>query len=363
MSACALTDMMVTRWIPCGKRPGSQHDDARACAVYGGNMTSWISSTWTRWLAGVLLCMGAAGHAADYPERPIQIIVPYAAGGTTDLAGRIVAKALSERLGQSVVVENKPGAAGSVGMGQALRASPDGYTMAVSGVSATMLHQILGRKLPYDPQKDLNAVAYLGASGMVIITRKDSPFKTLRQVIDHAKSKPNAISFGSAGNVSPGHLATEYLENMAGIQMTHVPYAGDAALMPDLMSGRIDIATVGIASVFAHIRAGSITTLALTSRERLASLPDLPTVAESGLPGYEADIWNLLALPAGSPAAVDQTINAAVNAAMAAQDVRDSLLNIGFTARPMNLAEIGAFIRVERDKWRRIIRDAQITIQ
>lgn len=319
---------------------------------------------WLIRMLGIALPMFAqsAMAQANYPSRPIQVIVPYAAGGTTDLAGRIVAKALGEQLHQTVVVENKVGAAGSVGVSQAVRAAPDGYTMAVSGVSSTMLHQLLGRKLPYDPQADLNPVAYMGSSGMVVITRKDSNFKNLRQVIEHARAQPGAVTFGSAGNASPGHLATEYIAGMAKIRMTHVPYAGDSALMGDLMSGRIDIATVGIASVFSHMNAGSISALALTSRERLASFPSLPTVAEAGLDGYEADIWNLLVLPKGTPPAVDARLNATVNQLMTDKGVRESLLNIGFTARPMSLAEIRGFIETERTKWAAIIRDAKIKI-
>ncbi|KAF1044225.1 Bug family tripartite tricarboxylate transporter substrate binding protein [Xylophilus sp.] len=299
---------------------------------------------------------------AGYPDRPIQVIVPYAAGGTTDLAGRIVAKALGEALNQAVVVENKPGAAGSVGVAQVLRSPPDGYAAAVSGVSSTMLHQLLGRKLPYDPQKDINAVAYLGSSGMVVVTAKDSPYRTLRQVIDQARARPGSISFGSAGNASPGHMATEYLANMAGVRMTHVPYPGDSALMGDLMTGRIDIATVGIASVFSQMKAGSVSTLAITSRERIKSFPNVPTVAEAGLPGYEADIWNLLVLPRGTPAAVDARLNAAINKAMLDKGVQDSLLGIGFTGHPMSLSDIQSFIQSERGKWSKVIRDAKITI-
>lgn len=319
------------------------------------------------WFAGTVVAASLqlatfASSAQAYPDRAIQMVVPYAAGGSTDLAGRIVAKALGERLHQAVVVENKVGAAGSVGVGQVARSAPDGYSLAVSGVAPTVLHQLLGRKLPYDPQKDLNPVAYLGSSGMVIITRKDSPFKNLRQVIEQAKAKPGTVSYGSAGHASPAHLATEYLSSMAGIRMNHIPYAGDSALMGDLMSGRIDIATVGIASVFSHMTAGSVTALALTSRERLKSFPALPTVAEAGFAGYEADIWNLLVLPKNTPQEVDAKLNATVNKLIGEKAVQDGLLGLGFTARPMSIPEINEFIRAEREKWTKVIRDSKITV-
>lgn len=319
---------------------------------------------WFIRLSGIALpaCVQCAMAQADYPSRSVQVIVPYAAGGTTDLAGRIVAKGLGEQLRQPFVVENKVGAAGAVGVGQAVRAAPDGYTMAVSGVSATVLQQVLGRKLPYDALNDLNPVAYMGSSGMVVITRKDSNFKSLRQVIAQARAQPGTVTFGSAGNASPGHLATEYIANMAKIRMTHVPYPGDSALMGDLLSGRIDIATVGIASVFSQMSAGTVAALALTSRERLPSFPGLPTVAEEGLPGYEADIWNLLVLPKGTPPQVDARLNATVNQMMADKGVRQSLLNIGFTGHPMSLHEIRNFVKTEREKWTVIIRDANIKI-
>ncbi|MFC0220014.1 tripartite-type tricarboxylate transporter receptor subunit TctC [Pseudochelatococcus lubricantis] len=304
-------------------------------------------------------------QAADtYPDRTIQMIVPYAPGGTTDLAGRIVAKAMGAAFGQSVVVENKPGAAGSLGVGQALRSVPDGYTMAVSGVSSTMIHDLLGRELPYDPKKDLNAVAYLGSSGMVVITGNNSGLKTLADIIERSKKEPGSISFGSAGNASPGHMATEYLASMAGIKMTHVPYTGDSALMTDLMSGRIDFATVGIASVFSHMKAGSVRPLAITSAERISTFPDVPTVAEAGdLAGYEADIWNLLVLPKGTPAAVDQKLNQTINQLMREKGVRESLLEIGFTAREMDIAEIQNFIQTEREKWGKVIRESNINVE
>lgn len=322
-----------------------------------------------KWFIGMVVYVAlqllttTAMAQTSYPMRTIQVVVPYAAGGTTDLAGRIVAKALGEHLRQSVVVENKVGAAGSVGVAQVLRSAPDGYSMAVSGVSSTMLHQLLGRKLPYDPLKDLNPVAYLGSSGMVVITRKDSNFKNLRQVIEQAKAQPGTVTFGSAGNASPGHLATEYIASMAGIKMNHVPYAGDSALMGDLISGRIDIATVGIASVFSHLTAGTISALGLTSRERLKSFPNLPTVAEAGLPGYEADIWNLLVLPKNTPPQVDAKLNATVNQLMSDKKVQDSLLGIGFTARQMTQAEIGTFIEVERQKWGKVLRETKISVE
>lgn len=319
------------------------------------------------WLAAVcigagLLSMAAAAQAEAYPERPVRLVVPYAAGGATDLVGRIVAKGLEEQLRQPVVVENRPGAAAVLGVSQVLRAAPDGYMLAVSGVSSTMLQQILGRKLPYDAQKDLNAVAHLGSSAMVVITRQDSPLKSLRQLIDQSKAAPGAVSFGSAGNASPGHLAVEYLAGMTGTRMTHVPYTGDSALISDLVAGRIDFASVAVASVFSHIKAGTVAALAITSRERLASLPEVPTVSEAGLPGYEASIWNVLALPSGTPAAVDARLNAAVGALMADRGVQEKLLAIGFTGQPMAPAEVQAFIRAERDKWTRVIRDAKITV-
>ncbi|THT96292.1 tripartite tricarboxylate transporter substrate binding protein [Lampropedia puyangensis] len=312
-------------------------------------------------LTSTLPALHAAG---SYPTRPIQVIVPYAPGGTTDLAGRIVAKAMGEALGQPAVVENKPGAAGSVGVAQALRAAPDGYTMAVSGVSSTMIHDLLGRKLPYDPKTDLHAVAYLGSSGMVVITSSDSAYKTLQDVIDASKAKPGSVSFGSAGNVSPGHMASEYLASMAKIEMTHVPYTGDSALMSDLVSGRIDIATVGIASVFSHIKAGSIRTLAITSAERFSTFPEIPTVAEAGqLTGYEADIWNLLVLPKGTASEIDQKLNATINQLMRTDEVKNSMLQIGFTARDMELADIQTFIQTERAKWGKVIKESNISLE
>jgi len=325
------------------------------------------SSGYGRWAVGMLAALGlhmmaASAHAqARYPDRTIQMIVPYAAGGTTDLAGRIVAKELGERLGQSVVVENRVGASGSLGVGQALRSPPDGYSMAVSGVSPTMLQHLLGRNLPYDPLKDLKAVGYLGSSGMVFITRKDSNFKTLRQVIDAAKAKSGAITFGSAGVTSPGHLAAEYLSSMASIKMTHVPYAGDSALMVDLMSGRLDIASVGIASVFPMLENGDVLGLGLTSRERLPTLPNLPTVAEAaGLPTYEADIWNLLVLPASTPAEIVNKLNGIMREVMAEDDTKKRMLQIGVESRAGTPEEALKRLTDDIARWTAVIDKAGI---
>ena len=297
-----------------------------------------------------------------FPSKPLQMIVPYAAGGSTDLAGRIVAKGMNDKLGQPVVVDNRAGAAGVIGVSQALRSAPDGYISALSGVSTTMLHELLGRKLPYDPKKDINAVGYLGSSSMAIITRPNSPFKTLANVLEQSRKEPGSITFGTAGNASPGHLAAEYLANMAKVKMTHVPYTGDSATLNDLISGRVDIAVVGIASVSAQIKAGSLKALALTSGARLSTLPDVPTVAETGLTGYAAEIWNLLVLPKGTPTAVDQKLNQTVNALIVEPAVRDALLQLGMTAQPMSLPEIQRFVQTEREKWAKVIRDANIRI-
>lgn len=268
--------------------------------------------------------------SAQYPSRPSQVIVPYAPGGITDLAERIVAKAMGDSLGQPAVVENKHSAAGSVSVAQALRARADGDMMAVFGVSSTMIHDLLGRKLPYDPKVDLNAEAYLGLSDMVVITSNDSPYTTLAEVIAASKKDPGSVSFGSAGNASPGHMATEYLVSMAGIDMTHVPYPGDSALMSDLVSGRIDIATL----------------------------------AEAGnLHGYEAEIWDLLVLPKGSPSEIDQRLNTTINDLMRTGAVKDSLLQIGYTSREMDLSEVQAFIQTERVKWGKVIKDANIQME
>lgn len=309
-------------------------------------------------LSGVM----AGAQAKEYPTKPVQMVVPYAPGGSTDLAGRIVAKAMTEILGKSVVVENRAGAAGVIGVSQVLRAAPDGYTSALSGVSTTILHELLGRKLPYATDKDINPVAYLGSSGMVIITRKDSPLNTVKDIIDASRKNPASLSFATAGNASPAHLATEYLSNLANIKLTHIPYNGDSAVLGDLATGRVDIAIVGIASVAAQIAGGTLKAIAITSAKRLPSLPNVPVVAESGLAGYEADIWNLLVIPKGTPKEIDEKLNRTVNQLMQQKDVEEQLLKLGMITKTMTLPEIQEFVSSERKKWEKVISDAKIKI-
>jgi tripartite-type tricarboxylate transporter receptor subunit TctC len=313
-------------------------------------------------LAVALSSVITSTQAKEFPTKPVQMIVPYAPGGSTDLAGRIIAKAMTERLGQAVVVENRAGAAGTIGVSQVLRAFPDGYTSALSGVSTTLLHELLGRKLPYSGDKDINPVAYLGSSGMAIITRKESPINTVKDIIEKSKKAPASISVATAGNASPAHLATEYLSKLADIELTHIPYNGDSAVLGDLATGRVDIAVVGIASVAAQITGGTLKAIAITSAKRLSSLPDVPVVAESGLAGYEADIWNLLVLPKGTPQEVDQKLNSTVNTLMQQKDVQEQLLKLGMISKPMTLAEIKDFVSSERKKWQKVIADAKIKI-
>lgn len=318
---------------------------------------------WTTLVCAALLGWGGgAAQAAGYPERPVQFVIGFAAGGATDINGRLIAKTMGEQLKQPFVVENKLGAAGSIGVAYVTAARPDGYLIGMSGLGSTVIQPILGKKLGYDPENDLTPVAFLGSSSMAFITRPGSPIRSIEDLVKAAKDKPGQLSYGTAGNGTPGHLAGAYLSSMAGIAITQIPYKGDAELLPDLMSGRLDFAVVGTVSVFSMLKTDKLHGIALTSRDRLKTLPAVRTVGESGQPGYEAETWNLLIVPKGTPAEIGHKLNATVNGITGDPAFQDKLVELGSQTRSMPPEELKRFVKSEREKWTRVIRDGKITV-
>ena len=307
--------------------------------------------------AGSLLALAPLPAGAhDWPTKPIKLIVPFPPAGSTDVAGRVLGEAMSKTLGTNIVVDNRPGAAGTLGMGIVARAKADGYTLGVGGVGPTVTLELLGRKLPYKSEEDLAVIGHMGALPLVIVGRKSLEANNVADLVKQAKASPGKMSYGSSGIGSPGHLAFEYLKSLTGIDVVHVPYKGDSPLTADLMGGQLEVGLLTVAAAVAQAEGGKVKLLAVTSSERSAQLPEVPTVAESGVSGYEAEIWNILVAPAGTPADVVAKLNGELNKALADKDVREKLAGQGLVPVPMTAEEATRFVSAERAKWADVIK-------
>ncbi|MBW7862457.1 MAG: tripartite tricarboxylate transporter substrate binding protein [Rhodocyclaceae bacterium] len=301
-------------------------------------------------------------HGQEYPSKPITLIIPFAAGGSTDIAGRILAKEMGEALGQPVVVQNRTGAAGAIGIDAVAKSAPDGYTLGLSGTGASVLLHITGPK-PNFTIKDLSFIGNAGNVELMFISHPGSPYRDIRQLIAAAKQKPGKIPFAHGGTGSPAHLTMEYLEASAGIDLIPVAYKGDGALMPDVMAGTVDVGIVAAASPIGQIKAGKITPLGIASAKRSPALPDVPTVAEQGVAGFESAAFNMLAAPAGTPAPIIAKLNGALNQAFARKEVRERFVELGMAPGGGTPKEASDFVERETNKWRKVIQDAKIVVQ
>jgi len=297
--------------------------------------------------------------AQAYPAKPIRIIVPYAAGGAVDIVARTTGQALGEALKQAVIVDNRPGASANIGMEAVAKAGPDGYTllMASNGIATNMA---LFPNLPFDGRRDFEPVARIGYAPLVIVVPAASPAKSLKDLLAMAKAEPGKVTYGSAGNGSSGHLAGELLRTTAKIDVLHIPYKGGSPAITDLLGERISFMPINPVEVLAHIRAGRMRALAVASDKRFALLPDVPTVAEAGLPGYEASVWWGLVAPAHTPPDVVGKLNAEANKALANPEIVRKLADLGVVVTPGSAAQFGAFIRSQTDVWSGVIKAAGI---
>ena len=277
-----------------------------------------------------LLGLPLVSRAAAYPERAIRLVVPSAAGGSPDAICRVITSELARSLGQSFVVDNKPGASGNIGMVDVVRAAGDGYTLAYANVGTLAINKALFSKLPYDPEKQLTPVALLGYVQNALVVRKELGVNSVRELIALAKAKPGALSMGSAGSGTTGHLGGELFKTMTGTYIVHVPYRGSPQAIQDLMGGQVDLMFDNLSSITPHIQAGRLKVLAVTGSRRSPLFPDIPTVAESGVPGYDVVAWGGLVAPAATPRAVVLQLNAAVNAALATPAIQEKYAGIGF---------------------------------
>ncbi len=312
-------------------------------------------------VAGVAFAQTIAADAR-WPERPIRLIVPFTPGSSSDTVARLVGQKLGERLGQQLVVENRVGAGGSIGTEQVARAEPDGYTL---GLANTTTHAVAASliNLPYDPVKDFAPVSMLGSSPFVLALYPGVAAKNVKELIALAKAKPRAMTYASAGPATLAHLSGALFERMAKIELTHVPYRGTAQSTLDLLEGRVEMQFGTIPPTLTHIRAGKLRALAVTGAVRNATLPDVPTIAESGLPGYESSLWQAIVAPASTPPAIVARLNREVTAVLDDPEVKEALAKQGVETETGSSAALGARIREDIKKWREVIIGAGIRAQ
>jgi tripartite-type tricarboxylate transporter receptor subunit TctC len=312
-------------------------------------------------LIAALACWFATATAQSaYPNRPIQMIVPLAAASAVDNAARILAQRMSDNMGQAIVVENQPGAAGLIGADRVAKAAPDGYVLGGFNDSIMTMLPNLYTTMSWDILRDFEPISLVATVEWGLVVNNDAPYKTVADLIAAAKANPGKINYGSGGNGSPQHVAMEVFASTAGIKLTHVPYRGATQAALDVASGQVAVAFQGLATVTSLVRAGKLRLLAVTTRSRLPQFPDVPTVSESGLPGFEFDSWFALMAPAHTPKPIIARLNAEVLKALADPDVRAKLDAQGLTLRGSSPEELGSATRAQLAKYARVMKEANI---
>ncbi|WP_455287207.1 tripartite tricarboxylate transporter substrate binding protein [Cupriavidus necator] len=302
-----------------------------------------------------------AAHAQAWPSKPIRLVVPYPPGGPTDIVARVVGQKLSDKLGQPLVVENRPGAGGNIGAEAVAKAAPDGFTLLVA-TTAHAINMTLFSKPGYDTRKDFAPVSLLTRGPLVLVTAPGTPASNVAELIALAKAKPGQVTFASSGNGQSTHLAAELFNSMAGIRMTHVPYKGSAPALTDVMGGQATVMFDTMLSAMPFVRDGKLKALAVTGAARSPAAPDTPTVAQAGLPGYEPSAWNALLAPAGTPPVVLNTLSAALKAVLDDPDVRARFATQGFAAEWTAPPATAQFLGQEIDKWAKVVKASGATI-
>lgn len=311
--------------------------------------------------AGVALAP-AAGRAQDtYPARPVKLIVPFPPGGPTDIMGRTAAKAMGDVLGQSFVVENKAGAGGNIGTDAVAKAAPDGYTIGLSAISSLAIAPYMYDKLPFQVEKDFAPISLVGTTPCVIVVHPSAPFTDLKGLVAYAKANPGKLGYATSGIGTSNHLAAELLQSVAAMSLTNIPYKGSSQIVPDLLSGTVLMSMESsLATTLQHIRSGKLKALAVTSPARATALPDVPTVAESGYPGFAVETWFGLVAPAATPAAIVQKLHDAWAKGAKTAEARTAFDNISGNLRVTTPQEFGAFIKAENARWGTLIRKLDI---
>jgi len=303
-----------------------------------------------------LMLVGAPASAQDYPTRPITLVVPYAAGGGNDVLARVVAEKMSKALGQQIVIENRGGAGGSIATRQVAKAAPDGYTLVIGGTGTLAVNPTLYSNVGYDPRKDFAPVGLIATGALVILVNPSVPAKTMPELVALAKQEPGKLNYASAGVGSGIHLGAELFAHMAGIKLTHIPYKGTGPALNDLLGGHVSMYFSSIPSAVSLVREGKVRAIAVTGATRSKVFPELPTVAETGLPGYEAVLHYGIVAPAGTPRAIVDRLNREMRAALAMEDVRERLASTGAEPLPSTPEEYAADIDREEKKWSAIVK-------
>jgi tripartite-type tricarboxylate transporter receptor subunit TctC len=303
---------------------------------------------------GLLLPLTAA--AQSYPSKPIRFVVPYPAGGPLDTVARLLGQKVSEAVKQPVIVDNKPGAGGNIGADAVAKSPPDGYTILMGAVATHAINPTLYASIPYDPIRDFLPVTQLASTPNVLIVNPSIPASNVREFIAYAKANPGKLNFGSGSTGSAGHLAGELFKAMAGVEMTHVPYKGAAPAMQDLIAGRVQLMFDNFASANAQVKAGKVKALAVTTAKRSSLAPDLPTIAESGLPGFDINTWFGIFVPARTPKDIVERLHAEFTRALAMPDIREKITNLGAEAVGNTPEEFAAYIKAEGEKYARVIK-------
>jgi tripartite-type tricarboxylate transporter receptor subunit TctC len=309
-----------------------------------------------------LAALPLSAQAQAFPSKPIRIVVPFAAGGPTDLMARAIAKNMSTSLGQPVIVDNKPGGGGVIGMSEVTRGAADGYTLVFPSILA-VTNPALMPNYPFDTLRDFAPLTVVGFIPHAVVVRPDFPAKTLQELVAMAKAKPDSLSYGSSGNGTSAHLGAALFAQRAGIRATHVPYRGAGPAVQDLLGGQIQFMFLDMSSALAQIKAGKLRALAVAPKSRFAGLPDVPTVAEQGYPGFDVHGWYGLLLKAGTPAPVTQRLYAEVKRALDTQEVREIFQAQGIEPGGMPPAEFTALVRDDLALWKRTVEQLNITLQ
>lgn len=313
-------------------------------------------------LAAFFAVLAPSAWSQDYPTKAIRIIDAFAAGATTDILARIIASRMSQTFGQPVIIENKTGANGVVGSEYVAKSAPDGYTLFVGSTSTLAVNQVL-YKMSFDPIKDFAPISLLAAQSLIVVVHPSVPVKTMKELVAYGKANPTALNFATPGIGNPVHLATELYKIVSGTPMTHIPYAkGSAAAIPDLLSGRVQM-MFAPAYMVSMVRDGRLRALAVTGPRRMALLPNVPTVAESGVQGYEATLWNAMAAPAGTPPAIIAKLNAEVVRIMNLPEVRKQLADTGLDSIPSTPEEQARFTRLEAERWGKLVQETGIKVR
>ena len=309
----------------------------------------------------VLMAMATGGAHAQYPNKPIRLLVPFAPGGSSDIVSRSFAGEMSKILGQTVLVESKPGGAGNIAMQEAKNSLPDGYTIILGHVGTLAVNPAMFAKLPYDPVKDFVPITLLAkVPSLLVVNAEKMKAKNLKELVEYAKKNPGALNYGSAGNGSSGHLAMAYVALTAGFTATHVPYKGTGPMMTDLLAGRLEATFTGAPPLLAHVKAGTLRPIAVGTAKRSPAMPDVPTVAEQGYPGFETSQWYGLMAPAGTPDAIVQKLAQAAATAGKSPTVAERLSAEAAEPSTSTPKEFAEFIKVEAVRWSDVVKKSGI---